>query len=111
MRPHPRGATWHGMQIVLKHDDGSVINLTGASEVAMHVREKKDDTKPPAMVFTTADNTITILNPEQGKIVILGRVINVRPFNYITDIRVIMPDGAVVYLPERSWEIYQTVTR
>ena len=77
----------------------------------MHMREKKDTTTPPAQAWSTTDNTILIADAQAGKIIIAGRIINVRPFNYVVDVRIIMPNSDVVYLPERSWEIYSTVTR
>ena len=109
LRKHPVGATWRGLKLVLKDNDGAVINLTGAS-VTMHVREKKDSAAP-ALAFSTADNTILIPTPTNGAIFIVGRKINVRPNTYHLDIKLVMPNGDVIYFFPNTWEIYQTVTR
>jgi hypothetical protein len=110
LRRHPRGATWRGIKLVLKDDANVVIPLTGV-QVDLHVREKKDVTTAPVLAFSTLDNTILVETPENGTIIVVGRQINVRPFNYVLDIKLTMPNGDVIYFFERTWEIYQTVTK
>jgi hypothetical protein len=95
---------------VLKNNAKEVINLTGV-QVDLHVREKKDVTTAPVMAWSTLDNTILVETPTNGTIIVVGRKITVRPFNYVLDIKLTMPNGDVIYFFERTWEIYKTVTR
>lgn len=68
------------------------MDLTGA-EITMQFKKHEDS--DVAFEFKTSDNSIVIDNPTNGEFTMVERIMNVPASKYITDIRIVFPDGRV----------------
>lgn len=61
--------------------------------------------------FKTSDNTISILEPTNGIITFMPRIINAQSGKYITDVQLTFPNGRVQTDVAGSWEILEEISR
>lgn len=115
---HKKGDTWDGIEMFFEDsvmtnnvEVFSPKNLTGYSFTA---KFKTSATSAAVFEFKTSDNTITILNPESGIIILMPRIMNVPAAKYIFDLQMTAPDGRVdtIYGVEKDfyWTILQDIS-
>lgn len=113
---HRRGDTWLGIPEISINIGTEPLNLDGAV-IRMQVR-RNPDAKDIIMEWSTEDNTIEILNNEEGKFRVNGRVIDILAGKYYYDIEINtlttlpLPDNRrIITVLGGSWEIIRDVTR
>ena len=104
---HRRGDTWDGIYSITLSINGTPINLTNCV-ISMELRESPD--APSALKFSTANNTIVILNALGGIIQIPPRKIEIPPGRYIYDLQIDFPNQQTKTYMSGSWEITFDVT-
>ena len=102
LAPHKKGDYWNGLELFI---EDSVIdpitsvetfvpaNLTGCTFIS---RFKTNPTGRVFFEFSTADNSITVPNPIDGKIFFLPKVLNVPAQLYIFDVQMTDVSGRVI---------------
>lgn len=114
IEPHKRGDTWGGVEFTLTELQPDLItylpiNLTGCS-VLMQFR--KSHNSAIVMEFSTTDATITIPNPLNGKIKVIGRDINLSAGDiFMYDVQLTYANGVIETLFEDTWLINNDISR
>jgi hypothetical protein len=103
-----RGDTWGGFDLTIT-EDAVPRDLTGAT-VRMQLRKQYTDTAATAS-WTTADNSILLFDAVNGVLRIVGRVLNVDPWDYLLDVEITWPDGTVQTVFDGVMTVYPDVTR
>jgi hypothetical protein len=103
--PHHRGDTWDGINSISISVNGIPIVLSGA-EVKMDFRQSIDS--PTALTFSTADNTIILVN--SNTIRIPAREIKIPFSKYYYDLQVTYPTGVVKTYMSGHWSIVPDIT-
>lgn len=104
------GDSWNGMEIEILNDDDSPKDLTGAT-ILCQFRDRVGSYTPPVLTFATADNSILIPDPTNGKFNFVGRIINVKPTTYYFDIQITFGDGMVNSQLAGQWTVKPDVSR
>lgn len=114
-----RGDDWNGMELLIEDsfiNEANVevffpLDLTGYTVIS---KFKANPTGIAYFEFTTADGTIAIPNPLDGKILFMPRKINVPAQKYVFDVELTSPAGDVKTIYEEgkpfTWEILQDIS-
>lgn len=106
---HYRGDTWAGFTAYFMDAYDNPVDLTGAS-IRMHVKRSVSDAEP-LLEWSTADETIEILNASAGRYRVLGRIVDLPGRHYEYDVEAVLSDGTVITMLAGCWEIIDDVTR
>ncbi|RTY71560.1 hypothetical protein [Flavobacterium sp. LB2P53] len=111
---HRRGDTWDGMVLLI--EDVKIVDevevrtpkdITGYTALA---RFKTSRESSMVFEFKTEDDTITIPNGIEGKLLFAARIMDVRANNYISDVELTSPEGRVETITDCEWRIFQDVS-
>lgn len=107
---HKRGDSWNGGVLFFEQQDVPEINpvdLTGVS-VLIQFRDKPNGRV--VFEFKTEDNTVSIPNPLDGKIVLKGRRMTYPECDYYGDVQLTYPGDFVQTRPKLRWQILNDIS-
>ena len=99
---HVSGDTWKGVSGITIYRNGSALDLTGATAVAL-VKLQID--APPVLKFSTEDNTIVLVDPANGVLYLASMVVDVPPAIYQWSLRISLSGGEVKTFVNGIWPI------
>jgi hypothetical protein len=99
---HISGDTWKGVSGITIYRDGSALDLTGATAVAL-VKLQID--APPVLKLSTEDNTIVFIDPVNGVLDFPSMVVDVPPAVYQWSLRISLSSGEVKTFLNGIWHI------
>ena len=109
LNAHYRGDTWSGFNAFFVDANEAPIDLTGAS-IRMHVKRAVTD-RQPLLAWSTADDTISIVNAPAGQYSVLERIVDLPGRSYEYDVEITLADGRVLTSLYGCWTIENDVTR
>jgi len=102
-----RGDTWSGLGLTVTLN-GSALDLTGAA-IDMQVRRNYNDN--PHISFSTARDSIRIINPTGGVFNVLPAIIDCAPGSFNYDIQIVTNTGRVITPLRGAFSINPDITR
>lgn len=108
---HISGDYWDGLGPITYRINSVPVNLAGAV-IRMQIRKGRKTTDPVLAEWSTADNTVEIVDADAGVFHINGRVLSLTPGKLYSDVEVTPADGRTrTIIPEIVWNITGDVTR
>lgn len=107
---HIAGDTWDGISSITILSQGSAINLNNC-EVSIQVRSWQNLASPVFFEFSNLNNSILIIQPNNGTINIPPQIVDIPTGLYKYDLKVKFPIGNIKTYLKGDWEIIPSITR
>jgi hypothetical protein len=106
---HITGDTWDGIPLITFSENGSAINLTGAS-FTMAVKSVFNIASPNVLPLSTSASSISILSPASaGRISIPSRIVDIPVGNYSWSLTMVLSSGRTKTYLMGNWPIIPRV--
>jgi hypothetical protein len=106
---HINGDTWDGIPFITFSENGSAINLTGAS-FTMAVKSVFNIASPNVLPLSTSASSILILSPASaGRISIPSRIVDIPVGNYSWSLTMVLSSGKTKTYLMGNWPIIPRV--
>ena len=108
---HKRGDTFNGKTIIVYDGTGVSKTPKDLTGVTVLMQFRPLGLRSVAFEFKSSDGTITIPAPLNGKILMMPRIINVKPIDYNFDVQLTFPGGKILTIFSSTWKITDDVSR
>jgi hypothetical protein len=107
---HKRGDSWSGGTFLFENENIQAVNPVNLTDVSVLVQFRDRPNGRVVFEFKTEDETIIILNPLEGKLVLVGRKMNYPECDYYGDVQITYPGDFVQTRPVLRWKILNDIS-